>query len=77
MLDWLIKRVILRRINNLLNNHKGNVEKIRATLLVWTERIKKVLACFESLLAKIEDNELDANELKTTGDEVGTLIKEW
>lgn len=77
MFEWIVKKVIVKKINDLLKQYKDNVDKVRATLNLWIERIKNVLACFESLLAKIDDNELDAEELKQTTDEVSKLVKEW
>lgn len=74
---WIVKRVVIGKVNDLLKKYKGDVEKIRETLTKWTERIEKVLSCFKSVLAKIEDNELDEKELKDTADEVSALIKEW
>ena len=77
MFDWLIKRVVIGKINDLLKAYKGDVDSVRSVLTKWTERIEKVLSCFKSILAKIEDNELDADELKETADEVTALIREW
>ena len=77
MIDWIIKKVLIGKVNDLLKKYKGDVDSVRSVLTKWTERIEKVLSCFKSILAKIEDNELDADELKETADEVSALIKEW
>lgn len=77
MFEWLVKKIIVGKINDLLKQYKGNVDKVRTTLKLWIERIKKVLGCFESLLAKLDDNQLDADEINQTTDEVSKLIKEW
>lgn len=77
MFEWIVKKVIVGKVNDLLKQYKGNVEKLRSTLKTWIERIKKVLGCFESALAKLDDNELSVDELKQTADEVTKLVKEW
>ena len=74
---WIVKRVVISKVNGLLKKFKGDVEKIRETLTKWIERMEKVLSCFKSVLAKIEDNELDEKECKDTADEVSALIREW
>ena len=81
MVDALIKKVVKKfvigKINDLLKKYKGDIDTVRAVLVTWVARLKKILNCFESLLAKIEDNELSENEAKETADEVAQLIKEW
>jgi hypothetical protein len=77
MIDWFVKRVICGKVNDLLKDYKNDVEKLRPILSKCIERMKKVLTCFESLLAKIEDNELDATEVQQTKEEITKLIKEW
>lgn len=64
MFEWIVKKVIVGKVNDLLKQYKSNVDKLRSTLSVWIWRIEKVLACFKSMLAKLDDNELDADELK-------------
>lgn len=77
MIDWLIKKIICGKMNNLLEKNKGNMEKIRSTLLVWISRIEKILGCLKSLLAKLEDNKIDSDEVKQTTDEIKKLVGEW
>lgn len=77
MFEWIVKKVVCGKINDLLKRHEGGAAQTRETLKTWTERTKKTLACFESLLAKLDDNELDSDELKAAADEVTALIKGW
>ena len=77
MIEWIVKKVIVGKLNGLLKQYQNDVSKVKETLKVWIRRIKKVLGCFESALSKLDDNELDADELKQTTDEVTKLIKEW
>ena len=77
MIDWIVKKVICSRVNDLLKRYNGNVEKFRTTLKSWLWRIQKVTACLESLLAKLDDGEINSDEVKQATDEVSELIKEW
>lgn len=77
MIEWLVKKVICGKINDLLKQHKDNVGKLRTTLYFWTNRIEKVLACFKSIISKLDDNELDADELRDSAEEVTKLVREW
>lgn len=77
MFNWIVKKFVIGKVNDLLKKYKGDIDTVRAVLVTWVARLKKILNCFESLLDKIEDNELDEKELKDTADEVSALIKEW
>ena len=77
MIDWLIKKFVVGKLNKLLEKNKENVEKIRSTLLVWISRIEKILGCLKSLLAKLEDNKIDSDEVRQTTDDIKKLVGEW
>lgn len=77
LIQKVVKKFVIGKINDLLKKYKGDVDTVRAVLVTWVARLEKVLSCFKSVLAKIEDNELDENEAKETADEVAQLIKEW
>ena len=77
MIEWIVKKVILSKINGLLKTYSQNVDKVRDILKLWTTRLQKILSCFESTLKKLDDGELSAEELQQTSDEVMTLIKEF
>lgn len=77
MIDWIVKKVVCGKINSLLKDNQQNVDKVREVLKLWISRLKKVLECFESLIGKIDDNDLSADELKETSDEIVKLVREW
>ena len=77
MIEWLIKKVILRKFNSMIDSNKESVEKIRSTLLVWISRIEKITGCLKSLLAKLEDNKIDSDEVRQTTDDIKKLVGEW
>lgn len=68
---------LCRKINNLLEQHKDNVVKVKSTVNIWITRLEKVLAAFKSLLEKLGDNAIDSEEIDQTIAEIDTLIKEW
>ena len=77
MFEWIAKKVLIGKLNDLLKSHQQGIDKLRAILKIWTSRLSKVLACFESILEKLDDNDLTAEELKQTTEEISTLVKEW
>ena len=77
MIEFIIKRVLCSKVNDLLKKHKDNVSKVKDTLKTWILRIQKLMSCLESMLAKLDDDELTSDEVKQTTDEVTKLIKEW
>ena len=77
MFDWLVKKVIVSKVNDLLKDNKDNIAKVRNTLKKWIDRIKKILTCFESLMSKLDDNQLDTTECKEAAKEIEKLVKEW
>ena len=77
MIEWIIKKVVVGKVNSLLKDNKDNIDKVREVLKVWVSRIKKILDCLESAITKLDDNEISAEELKSTSDEITAVIKEW
>lgn len=77
MINWFIKKFIIGKVNSLLEKNKGNVTKVRETLNLWISRIENITGCLKSLLAKLEDNQIDSDEVKQTTDEIKKLVGEW
>lgn len=44
---------------------------------VWIARLDKILFAFRSLLDKLDDNKIDAEEIDQTMTEITQVIKEW
>ena len=70
MLNWIVKKVILGKLNGLLG-------KVREVLTLWIGRIEKILNCFKSMLAMLDDNQLDSDEVQKSLDEVKALVKDF
>lgn len=77
MIEWIVKKVVCSKVNSLLSEYKDDVKGVKNTLNVWIIRIKAILQCFESMLKKLDDNELSPDEVKETTEEIKTLIKGW
>ena len=63
MIKWIVQKVIVGKINDLLDQYKDNVSKVRETLKTWIARLDKILFAFRSLLEKLEDNKIDSEEI--------------
>ena len=77
MCKWIVQKVIVGKINDLLDQYKGGVDTVKDTLQVWIARLEKILSCFRSLLDKLEDNKIDGEEIDQTVAEVEEVIKSW
>ena len=44
---------------------------------VWIRRLKKIIECLESISSRLQDNELDPNELESTRQEIADIVGEW
>lgn len=77
MVKWVIKRYVISNVNKLLDEYKDNVGKVKDTLQVWIARLEKILSCFKSTLAKLDDGKIDSEEIDQTVAEVEQVIAEW
>ena len=77
MIKWIAKKFIIGKVNDLLEEYQDNIGKVKSTLLIWTERLEKVLACLKKALAKLDDGKIDEEELQQAVDDVTSLVKEW
>lgn len=77
MIDWLIKKVIVGKVNGLLKDYQGKVDKVKTILKRWIARLQKILDCCEKLLAKIDDGEISAEEVNEAAEDITQVVKEW
>ena len=77
MIKWFAKRYVIGMLNDMLDQYKDDISKVRQTLQVWIARLEKILSCFKSMLAKLDDGKIDSDEIDQTVSEIDTLIKEW
>lgn len=77
IVKWFAKRYVIGMLNDMLEQYKDNVSKVRDILKTWIARLDKILFTFRSLLEKLEDNKIDDAEVDQTIVEVENIIKEW
>lgn len=77
MFTWFVKKVVCGKVNDLLDEYKDNVSKVKETLQKWISRIDKILFALRSLLSKLEDNQIDSDEIDQTVAEIEKVIAEW
>ena len=76
-MNCFLKGFITKKLNSILDAKKDGVEKARAQVALWTSRTKAVCQALESLSAKLEDNQLDPDELDAAVAEIQNLISSW
>ena len=76
-MNCVLRKFILGKINDVIGAKKDGVEKARAQVALWTSRTKAVCAALESLSAKLEDNQLDPDELEEAVAELKALVENW
>lgn len=77
MITWIVKRFFTKKVNDLLENYSANVDKAKAALKLWTGRLQSLLTCFQSLLQKLDDNKITAEEVDAAQEDILKLIKEF
>lgn len=77
MLKWIIKKVIIGKVNGILSEYKDDIVTVKNTLILWTARLEKVVLCFKGLLKKIDDGKLDADEVDEAIADIEVVIKGW
>lgn len=76
-MNCVLKKFVVKTINKVLNDYKTNVAASREAVSLWTSRTRKLLECLESLLAKLDDNQLDDKELEEAVKSIENLVKGW
>ena len=77
MIKWAIKKYVISKVNSLLDQYKDNIDKVKDTLQTWIARLEKILSCFKSTLAKLDDGKIDNEEIDQTVAEVEEVVKSW
>ena len=76
-MNCILKKFLLKTVNKTLESYKDDVVKTRETVSLWTNRTRKLLSCLESLSQKLDDNQIDGDELQEVVSEIESLVKEW
>ena len=77
MFQWLVKKVIIGKVNDLLEVNQTNVVKVKNTIDTWVGRLQKILDCLKNILSKLDDNKLDSEEIDDSVAEIQKVVKQW
>lgn len=77
MIKYIIRKWILKQINNLLSKYETNILIVRNTLTSWITKLELLITIFKRTLTRIEDNKLTDEEIDDTISDVEKTIKEW
>ena len=77
MIKYIIRKWILKQINNLLSKYETNILTVRNTLTSWIIKLELIITIFKRTLTRIEDNKLTDEEIDDTISDIEKTIKEW
>ena len=77
MIKYIIRKWILKQINNLLTKYETNILTVRNTLTSWITKLELIITIFKRTLTRIEDNKLTDEEIDDTISDIEKTIKEW
>ena len=77
MIKYIIRKWILKQINNLLSKYETNILIVRNTLTSWITKLELLITIFKRTLTRIEDNKLTDEEIDDTISDIEKTIKEW
>lgn len=77
MIKWLVNRVVCKKLNELLDAHRGRVDEAKQTINLWIKRLQRVLECLQSIVQKLDDGKIDDSEIDESVNLIKTIIKAW
>ena len=77
MIKYIIRKWILKQINNLLSKYETNILTVRNTLTSWITKLELIITIFKRTLTRIEDINLTDEEIDDTISDIEKTIKEW
>lgn len=77
MTQCIMRKFIMRALNNLLETYKDDVTTARKNVNVWLKRAETITKFLNLLSAKLEDNNLSEDELKSTVEEFKQMLESW
>ena len=77
MIKYIIRKWILKQINNLLSKYETNILIVRNTLTSWITKLELIITIFKRTLTRLEDNNLTDEEIDDTISDIEKTIKEW
>ena len=76
-MNCLLRKFILKQLNNLLETYRDDVEQTREKVKVWLGRADSVSGFLKGLDEKLADNNITDDEVKSVVEEFKQIIEEW
>ena len=76
-MNCIIRKFAIKQLNNLLETYKDDVTTARKNIDVWLNRAQAITKYLNLLSAKLEDNNLSEEELKSTIEEFKQMLEDW
>lgn len=76
-MNCIIRKFAINQLNNLLNTYKSDIDTARKNVNVWLKRAEAITKFLNLLSAKLEDNNLTEDELKSTIEEFKQMLEDW
>lgn len=76
-MNCLLRKFILKKVNEVLKEKKTSIEVVRSAVSVWQSRAQALLDLVSSLKQKLDDNKIDDAEIEAFAAEVKKFVEEW
>ncbi len=76
-MNCIIRKFAINQLNNLLSTYKSDIDTARKNVNVWLKRAEAITKFLNLLSAKLEDNNLTEDELKSTVEEFKQMLEDW
>lgn len=76
-MNCIIRKFAINQLNNLLSAYKSDIDTARKNVNVWLKRAEAITKFLNLLSAKLEDNNLTEDELKSTIEEFKQMLEDW
>lgn len=76
-MNCLLRKFILKSINKLLDDYKGNVEAAKGKVWTWMKRSDAINKFLQGLYEKLSDNNLTKEELESALNEFKEMVSRW
>lgn len=76
-MNCIVRKFAINQLNNLLSAYKSDIDTARKNVNVWLKRAEAITKFLNLLSAKLEDNNLTEDELKSTIEEFKQMLEDW
>ena len=76
-MNCLLRKFILKQLNNLLETYKDDVEQTREKVKVWLGRADSISGFLKGLDEKLADNNITDDEVESAVEEFKQIIEKW